>query len=119
MTTEAAELAPRNLFLLFAGLVLACAPHTARLPWWVNAWIALVFSWRMLLTVRGGRLPHRIWLVFMAVGGMVGVFLTFRTIFGRDAGVTLLVLLMSMKLLETRVMRDIFVVVFLAYFLAL
>lgn len=119
MTTEAVSLAPRNLFLLFAGLVLACAPHTGRLPWWVNAWIALVFAWRILLTVNGRRLPHRIWLVFMAIGGMIGVFLTFRTIFGRDAGVTLLVLLMSMKLLETRLMRDIFVVVFLAYFLAL
>jgi transglutaminase-like putative cysteine protease len=116
---EAPSLAPRNLFLLFAGLVLAVAPHTERLPWWVNVWIACIFSWRIYSVLSGRDLPRRGWLIVLAIGGTVGVFLTFRTIFGRDAGVTLLVLLMSMKLLETRHMRDIFVVVFLAYFLAL
>src|SRR3954464_14288388 len=96
---EAPSLAPRNLFLLFAGLVLAVAPHTERLPWWVNVWIACIFSWRIYSLLSGRDLPRRGWLIVLAIGGMVGVFLTFRTIFGRDAGVTLLVLLMSMKLL--------------------
>ena len=113
------RLAPRNLFLLFAGLVLAAAPHTERLPWWVNAWIALFFGWRVLLLVTGRNLPHRLWLGLFAVAGLTGVFLTFRTIFGRDAGVTLLVLLLTLKLLEMRWIRDVFVVVFLSYFMAL
>jgi transglutaminase-like putative cysteine protease len=119
MSFEAPKLEPRNLFLLFAGLVLAVSPHVSRLPWWVNAWIACIFAWRVFAVLTGARMPHRAWLVALCIGGLIGVFVTFRTIFGRDAGVTLLVLLMSMKLLETRVMRDIFVVVFLAYFLSL
>jgi transglutaminase-like putative cysteine protease len=119
MTAEAPSLAPRNLYLLFAGLVLAVAPHTERLPWWVNAWITAAFAWRIFIAARSRRLPHRAWLIVLALAGTAGVFLSFRTIFGRDAGVTLLVLLMSLKLLEIRLMRDIFVVVFLAYFLAL
>ena len=108
-----------NLFALFAGLALAVSPHLERLPWWVNSWLALFFSLRVWIALGPGKLPHRAWLVVLAIGGAVGVFLTYRTIFGRDAGVTLLVLLMSLKLLELRLMRDIFVVVYLAYFLAL
>src|SRR3989441_12117224 len=38
---------------------------------------------------------------------------------GRDPGVTLLVLLLFLKLLETRAQRDVFVVAFLVYFVAL
>ncbi len=108
-----------NLLALFAGLALAASPHTERLPWWVNGWLALFFSLRIWIATGPRRLPHRAWLVVLAIGGAIGVFLTYRTIFGRDAGVTLLVLLMSLKLLELKVMRDIFVVVYLAYFLAL
>ena len=119
MATAENKLASRNLFLLFAGLVLAAAPHTERLPWWVNTWMALFFAWRMALVMNGGKLPHRAWLVMLALGGIAGVFITFRTVFGRDPGVTLLVMLAALKLLEMKGLRDVFVVVFLAYFMAL
>ena len=49
------------------------------------------------------RLPRRWLLVPCSVlVGMGGVYLTYRTILGRDAGVTLLVLFLSLKLMETR-----------------
>jgi hypothetical protein len=115
----AAKFSRAQLFPLFAGLLLAASPHLQRLPWWVNAWIAALFAWRIVIALRAQRLPHRLWLIALAVGGIAGVLITYRTIFGRDAGVTLLVLLMSLKLLEMRNVRDVFVMVFLAYFLAL
>ena len=117
--TTAVRFSRAELFPLFAGLLLAVSPHVQRLPWWVNAWIAALFVWRVALVLRDRALPHRVWLIVLAAGGVAGVLLTYRTIFGRDAGVTLLVLLMSLKLLEMRNVRDVFVVVFLAYFLAL
>jgi transglutaminase-like putative cysteine protease len=55
----------------------------------------------------------------LTVGTVAGVFLSYRTIVGRDPGVTLLAMLLFLKLLETRVARDIFVVAFLVYFVAL
>ena len=119
MNPASANLPLANLLALFAGLALAAAPHTERLPWWVNSWLALFFALRIWTAIGPRKLPHRAWLVVLAIGGAIGVFLTYRTIFGRDAGVTLLVLLMSLKLLELKIMRDIFVVVYLAYFLAL
>ena len=51
--------------------------------------------------------------------GVAGVFVTHRTLFGRDAGVTMLVLFLALKLLETRTQRDAVIVTFLCYFLAL
>ena len=45
--------------------------------------------------------------MLLVVVGVFGVYLTYRTIFGRDAGVTLLVLFLSLKLLETRTERDV------------
>ena len=108
-----------NLVWLFAGLALAAGPHTGRLPWWVTAAAALLLAWRLYLAWRSGGLPSR-WMIFVvAGGGLVGVWLTYRTIFGRDAGVTLLILLMALKLMEMRTLRDVFVMSFLAYFLAL
>ena len=47
------------------------------------------------------------------------VYLQHRTLAGQDAGVTLLLLLMALKLLEMRARRDIFVVIFLAFFILL
>lgn len=119
MNPAAANLPFSKLLVLFAGLALAAAPHMERLPWWVNGWLLLFFSLRIYIGLGQRKLPHRNWLIVLAIGGMIGVFLSFRTIFGRDAGVALLVLLMSLKLLELKFMRDIFVAVYLAYFLAL
>ncbi|MBI2318764.1 MAG: DUF3488 domain-containing transglutaminase family protein [Betaproteobacteria bacterium] len=108
-----------NLVWLFAGLALAAAPHAPRLPWWVGGIAAILYAGRLYLAWKNLRLPHHWMLLFLAVGSMVGVFLTYRTIFGRDAGVTLLVVLLALKLMETRTVRDVFVLTFLAYFLAL
>lgn len=108
-----------SLYVLFAGLALAAAPHIPRLPLWAEVGISLAFLLRLWIAWSGRRLPARAILILLALGGFVGVFLSFRTVFGRDAGVTLLVLLLSLKLLEMRHSRDVYVVVFLAYFLAL
>jgi protein-glutamine gamma-glutamyltransferase len=107
------------LLLLALGLCLVVAPHTLRLPGWVNGTVAALLVWRIYLGWQQAELPRRWLLLLLALGQLVGVYYTFRTIFGRDAGVTLLVLLLALKLMETRAHRDVFVVIFLAYFVAL
>jgi transglutaminase-like putative cysteine protease len=111
---------PFSLLLwLAAGLCLVAAPHTLRLPAWVNGTVVAVLVWRIYLGWQQAELPRRWLLLLLALGQLVAVYFTFRTIFGRDAGVTLLVLLLALKLMETRAHRDVFVVIFLAYFVAL
>src|SRR5690606_7749701 len=64
-------------------------------------------------------LPRRWLLVPLTILIIGGVYFSHRTLFGRDAGVTLLVVLLALKLLEMRTLRDVVVTTVLAYFLAL
>lgn len=107
------------LVALVTGAVLAAAPHVARLPWWVTLLAASLLAWRGWAAWRNEPLPRRWLLMVLVICGVVGVYVTHRTILGRDAGVTLLVLFLALKLLETKNDRDAVVVTFLCYFLAL
>jgi transglutaminase-like putative cysteine protease len=107
------------LLALLAGCLLAAAPHAPRLPWWVTMLAAAMTAWRAWAQWRNEILPRRWLLLVLVFVGLGGVYLTHRTVFGRDAGVTLLVLFLSLKLLETRTHRDAVIVTFLCYFLAL
>src|SRR6266852_5246491 len=115
--TEPLPLPP--LALLIAGAALTVASHTLWLPYWVDATAAALLIWRAIASIRGGALPARWLLLLLTLAGAIGVFLSYRTIMGRDPGVTMLVLLLFLKLLETRARRDVFVVAFLVYFVAL
>ncbi len=107
-----------TLFLL-AACALVLAQHAMHLPWWTTASCTLLLLWRGWITFRGNRMPPRWVLVPISILAMAGVYMTYRTFFGREAGVTMLALLLTFKLLEMRAKRDFFVVVFLSYFLLL
>ena len=107
------------MIMLLAGLALSAAPHAARLPLWISVAASGFYLWRLYIAWRATALPPRWLLLVITLGGLVGTYFTFRTIFGRDPGVALLVLLLSMKLMEMRAHRDVSVAVFLSYFLAL
>jgi transglutaminase-like putative cysteine protease len=107
------------LLVLLAGCLLAAVPHGPRLPWWVTMLAAAMLGWRAWAQWKNEILPRRWLLLLLVIVGLGAVYLTHRTVFGRDAGVTLLVLFLSLKLLETRTHRDAVVVTFLCYFLAL
>lgn len=94
-------------------------PHFATLPLWLPIGAGLAMAWRIWLWRRGVLTANR-WLVMLLAGaGTLGILFQYRTIFGQDPGVALLVLLMSLKLMELRSARDAVVVVTLGYFLLL
>ncbi len=107
-----------TLLLLFA-CVLVLAPHSLQLPGWIGGTAAVLLAWRGWITFRGNRMPSRWLLLPLALAAMGGIYLEFRTFFGQEAGVATLVLLLTFKLLEMRARRDLFAVVFLAFFLLL
>ena len=109
----------RHVLWLLAGLALVVAPHTPRLPWWLNLIALMLFAWRIYLAWGERALPRKWLLALLVAGGIVGVYLTYRTVFGRDSGVALLVLFLSLKLMELHQQRDALVLVLLSYFLAL
>lgn len=109
----------RDSFFLLAVITAVIAPHADHLPWWSTALTSLVLLWRGLLAARQSPLPSRWWLGAVIVLYTGLTWLTFRTVIGREAGITLLVMLMALKTLELRARRDAFVVFFLGFFLVL
>ena len=109
----------RDTLWLLATLVWILAPHVPTLPAWCSVAIAGLVGWRAWLTWTGRRLPHRLVPIALTCAAGIAVWLEYRTIFGKDAGVAYVALLLGLKLLEMRARRDIFVVVFLSLFVML
>ncbi len=106
----------RDTLFLLAVIAWVIAPQVPYLPGWTSAFAAGVLLWRGLLTWQGRPLPGR-WLTGALLVLAVGLTLaTFRTIVGREAGVTLIVVLLALKTLELRARRDAMVVFFLGFF---
>jgi transglutaminase-like putative cysteine protease len=108
-----------DTLLLLTACVLVLAPHTGHLPWWTSFACAALLMWRGWITFRGNRMPSRWLLLPISVLAMGSVYFTYKTLLGREAGVTMLVLLLAFKLLEMRARRDLFAVIFLCFFLIL
>lgn len=108
-----------DTLLLLLAAVLVLAPHFGHLPLWTSGTVCLTLFWRAAITMRGSRLPP-LWLLLpVSMLAMGGVYLSYRTLLGREAGVTMLALLLTFKLLEMHARRDLFVVIFLSFFLLL
>lgn len=108
-----------DTLLLLLAAVMVLAPHFSHLPLWTSATICLTLLWRAAITMRGSRLPP-LWLLLpVSLLAMGGVYFNFHTLLGREAGVTMLALLLTFKLLEMHARRDLFVVIFLCFFLLL
>ena len=108
-----------DILLLLGACTLVLLPHVGHLPAWISPVCAVLLAWRGWITFRGNRLPPRWLLLPVAALSMAGVYLTYRTFFGREPGVAMLALLLTLKLLEMHAKRDLFVALFLSFFLIL
>lgn len=108
-----------DTLLLLGSALLVLLPHARHLPPWISLLCGAVLSWRAAITLRGKRMPSSLVLLPIAVLAMIGVQTSYQTLLGRDAGVAMLVLLVAFKMLEMHARRDLFVVIFLCFFLVL
>ncbi|MEC5211480.1 transglutaminase-like putative cysteine protease [Polaromonas sp. CG_9.5] len=106
----------RDTLFLLAVIAWVLLPQAARLPLWCSLGAAAVLLWRGWLALNARSLPRKIWLVVLLVLTLAGTYATHGTLIGRDAGVTLLVVLLTLKTLELRARRDAFVIFFLGFF---
>ncbi|MBB3223274.1 transglutaminase TgpA family protein [Pseudoduganella umbonata] len=109
----------QDTLLLVAAALLVVAPHFAHLPPWIAGTVCVTLLWRVLLTLRGRRQPPAWLLLPIALIAMGGVFQSYGALLGRDPGVAMLALLFAFKLLEMHAKRDLYVVLFLGFFLML
>lgn len=109
----------RDTLFQLAVIGWTIAPHAAHLAPWCMALAAVILLVRARLAFSGGTLPNR-WTLIAVLGLAIGLtLLTERTLLGKEAGVTMLVVLMALKTLELRARRDAMVVFLLGFFLVL
>jgi protein-glutamine gamma-glutamyltransferase len=106
----------RDTLFLLVVIGWVVLPQVRNLPGWCSALALGVLLWRGWLAWHGRPLPGARWIIVLLVAAATATFATHRTLLGRDAGVTLIVVLLTMKTLELRARRDIFVVFFLGFF---
>ena len=109
----------RDTFFMLGLIAWTVAPHLARLPLGVGALCLSVLAWRAMLAWREAALPGRGPLLAVLLLAAALTWWDQRTLLGREAGITLLVVLMALKTLELRARRDALVVFFLGFFLVL
>jgi len=106
---------PTHLWLL-SGIALAISPHVIHLPLTVILFGYLLLGWRLAVDLKYMRLPGRLLRLVLTLVAMVITFESFHTLFGRQAGIGLLVAMLCLKLMEMKQDRDVIVVIGLGYF---
>lgn len=106
----------RDTLFLLCVIAWVIAPQVNVLPVWASLLAGGLLLWRGWLAWKGRPLPTRWVLAIPLILAVGGTLYTHRTILGRDAGVTLIVMLLALKMLELRARRDAMVVFFLGFF---
>ena len=106
----------RDTLFLLAVIAWVILPQAANLPLWCSAMAAGVLLWRARMAWLSSPLPSRWWLLGLLALAVVATWWSYRTLLGRDAGVTMVVVLLTLKTLEMRARRDAFVIFFLGFF---
>ena len=109
----------RDTLFLLGVIAWTVLPHASHLPLWCTLLTLVVLLWRVRLALNNAALPGRWVLVAVLLLAAVLTFWSYRTLLGKEPGVTLAVVLMALKTLELRARRDAFVVFFLGFFLIL
>ncbi|MDP3617411.1 MAG: DUF3488 and transglutaminase-like domain-containing protein [Rhodoferax sp.] len=118
MLTKLKQLPRDSRDTLFLLLVMAWVvmPQVGHLPLWCSLLAGGLILWRGALALTARPLPSRRWLALLLMLTVAATWFSHKTLLGRDAGVTLIVVLLALKTLELRAKRDAFVVFFLGFF---
>lgn len=102
---------------LTACLVLVGAPHLFHLPFWIIALTLPIIAWQTCAAALAWPPPGRLLRFVLAAAAFGAVFAGFGRVNGQEAGVSLLLIMLSLKLCELRSHRDAMVFLSLLCFL--
>ena len=111
------QLNANQLRWLLVSLALVLATHAPHLPVWVIAASTVFGTWRYLIENQQWKMPKFWQLLPITILICIGIIFSFKGFFGRDASLSLLVVMCALKLLETKTLRDFMLVIVLSYFL--
>jgi protein-glutamine gamma-glutamyltransferase len=113
---EEHHLTAAELLALLAVVTMTVAPHFAHSNAWVSLFFATTGGYRLAAIRYPRLLPGRLLLFLATLAALAVVLLTHVQLFDWRVAVDLLIVLVGLKLLELRRRRDIYVTLFLGYF---
>jgi transglutaminase-like putative cysteine protease len=109
----------RNVMWLLAAMAFVVAPHLLRMPYWVSGFFVAIVAWRAWIAWSAIHFPPRYLTAALTLAAAVATYFQYTRIFGREPGVTLLVVMSALKLLEMKTQREVVLAIYLGFFLVL
>ncbi len=111
---------PRNaLILLLIAQAMVILPHVVRVPIWITLLCVACGLWRVMVYKGRWSYPGKLVKTLFVFGAFFGVGFGYGTLLGLEPWVGILILAFTLKLLEMHQQKDAYLVVVLAYFVAL
>ncbi len=102
-----------------SGLLLATLPIADKVaPWAIVLFVGALFG-RVIVNRRKLSLPNLPVKILVLAAGLAGIVMTYHSMLGIEPGLGILLILISLKLLETNTVRDFQVLILLGWFLGL
>lgn len=110
---------PGVLRFILVVVALVAAPHVQNVPSSISLYCLLVYLYSITGLYRPALLPGRALLFAIAAAGLGLIYLEHGTFLGLLAGTSFFLVSLVLKLLELKQRRDLYVVIFLAFFVAI
>src|SRR5882724_10361624 len=107
------------LLWLAAALLFTLPPMFGSLATWVPCLFLITLTMKFWMEPKGYRLRSAIWKLVLAAVTLAAIFFSYGSLKGVEPGVSLLVVLMSLKILEAHTAREFQVMVMMAWVLCL
>lgn len=111
------RLTSREFITLALLMGLTVAPHFRHLSIWITLFFLATLVLRLAAIYRPQLQPGRLVLFLLTAAGFAIVLKHYPLLFGRQAGVAMLTAMLGLKLLEIRRRRDLYVTIFLGFFI--
>ena len=106
------------IIFLLSSVGLISLPHATHLPFPIFGFFSTLFVWRFIAIWKPQLLPNTL-VIFVCLMLGIGLMISqYSTIFGRDAGTSLFITALGLKLLEIRQKRDCYLTIYLAFIVA-
>ena len=118
-TTDTVNTDPGAIYWLLAFLSYVLVPYVGEISLWLLLCFSSIAAWRIMILRLGWYQPGSSTRAIMAILMFIIVYKTQGGVFGRDAGMALLIVMASLKLLELNSQRDTIITTLLGFLLIL
>ncbi len=105
--------------LLLLSVLFVALPHAFHLSTPIFLFFAMLLLWRFAAGRRPALHPGRIPLLVLTAAGALLVYAQYHRFYGREGGAALFLVGLGLKLMEMKTRREVYLVVYLAFFVAL